>query len=90
MEVNTLIPTPHVVVDVTDAFERKMEAVGCYASQLAKFPWEYYQRFNARKAELRGVQGGCSHAEAFQEEPLAQNSPFFVKRSTKDLLADHG
>jgi LmbE family N-acetylglucosaminyl deacetylase len=86
MEVNTLIPTPHVLMDVTDAFEKKMEAVGCYASQLAKFPWGYYEDFNKKKAELRGVQGGCLYAEAFAEEPLAGNSPFFESKSTKSLL----
>ncbi|MCW3979554.1 MAG: PIG-L family deacetylase [Candidatus Bathyarchaeota archaeon] len=86
MEVNTLIPTPHVIVDITDAFEKKMEAVGCYASQLAKFPWGYYEDFNKKKAELRGVQGGCLYAEAFVEEPLAGNSPFFESKSTKSLI----
>jgi len=86
MEVNTLVPTPHVIVDITDAFEKKMEAVGCYASQLAKFPWGYYEDFNKKKAELRGVQGGCLYAEAFVEEPLAGNSPFFESKSTKSLI----
>lgn len=86
MEVNTLIPTPHVLVDITETFEEKTEAVGCYTSQLAKFPWGYYEEFNAKKAELRGTQGGCRYAEAFQEEPLAQNGPFFESKSTKSLL----
>jgi LmbE family N-acetylglucosaminyl deacetylase len=86
MEVNTLIPAPHVLVDVTDAFGRKMEAVGCYTSQLAKFPWGYYEDFNVKKAELRGVQGSCRYAEAFLEEPLAGNSPFFESKSTKSLF----
>lgn len=86
MEVNTLIPTPHVLVDITEAFEKKMEAVDCYTSQLAKFPWGYYEDFNIKKAELRGVQGGCSYAEAFQEEPIAHNGPFFESKSTKSLL----
>jgi LmbE family N-acetylglucosaminyl deacetylase len=86
MEVNTLIPTPHVIVDITDAFEKKMEAVGYYASQLAKFPWGYYEDFNKKKAELRGVQGGCRYAEAFLEEPLTESSPFFESKSTKSLL----
>jgi LmbE family N-acetylglucosaminyl deacetylase len=86
MEVNTLIPTPHVLVDVTDVFERKMEAVGCYTSQLAKFQWGYYEDFNKKKAELRGVQGSCRYAEAFLEEPLTESSPFFESKSTKSLL----
>jgi LmbE family N-acetylglucosaminyl deacetylase len=86
MEVNTLIPTPHVIVDVSEAFERKEEAMGCYTTQLAKFPWGYYREFNTKKAEMRGVQGGCRYAEAFLEESLTRNSPFFEKKATRSLL----
>jgi len=90
MEVNTLIPTPHVIVDVSEAFDRKMEAIRRYATQLAKFPDGYYQMFSRSKAELRGVQGGCRHAEAFLEEPLTRNSPFYTARSTRDLFEAYG
>ncbi len=86
MEVNTLIPSPHVIVDVSEAWLRKEAAIGAYATQLAKFRWGYYQGFNEKKAELRGVQGGCRYAEAFLEEPLAENSPFYAEKSTKSLL----
>jgi len=86
MEVNTLIPTPHVIVDVTGVFDRKMEAIRRYTTQLAKFPDGYYQRFNRSKAELRGVQGGCRYAEAFVEEPLTKNSPFYVASSARSLF----
>ena len=86
MEVNTLIPTPHIIVDVTEVFDRKMEAIQRYKTQLAKFPEDYYQRFNERKAELRGVQGGCRYAEAFMEEPLTANSPFYEVKSTRSLF----
>jgi len=64
MEVNTLIPSPHVAVDISDVMERKVDAMDCYASQLSKFPWGYYREFNTKKAELRGVQAGCRYAEA--------------------------
>jgi len=86
MEVNTLIPTPHTIVDITGAFDRKMEAIQRYTTQLAKFPEDYYQRFNKLKAELRGVQGGCRYAEAFMEEPLTANSPFYEVKSTQSLF----
>jgi len=86
MEVNTLIPNAHVLVDTTTAFNRKMEAIECYSSQLAKFPDSYYQRFTKLKAELRGVQGGCQYAEAFVEEPLTKNSPFYQSKSTSNLF----
>jgi len=86
MEVNTLIPQPHVIVDVAGAMDRKMEAVERYTSQLAKFPGGYYQKYNMKKAELRGVQAGCMYAEAFLEEPVPSNSPFYEAKATRSLL----
>jgi len=86
MEVNTLIPSPHVVVDVSEEWSRKRAAIEAYASQLAKFQWGYYQDFMEKKAELRGVQGGCRYAEAYQIEAIAENSPFFPERAAKSLL----
>jgi LmbE family N-acetylglucosaminyl deacetylase len=86
MEVNTLIPSPHVIVDVSKAWPRKKAAIEAYASQLAKFQWGYYQEFMEKKAELRGIMGGCRYGEAFLEEPLAENSPFYPEKSTKSLL----
>ncbi len=86
MEVNTLIPSPHVVVDVSTAWSRKEAAIEAYASQLAKFQGGYYQDFMKKKAELRGVQGGCGYAEAFLVEPLAENSPFFPEKATRSLF----
>ena len=86
MEVNTLIPSPHVVVDVSDVWPRKEAAIEAYMSQLAKFQWGYYQDFMEKKAELRGVQGGCGYAEAFLVEPLAENSPFFPEKATRSLI----
>lgn len=86
MEINTLIPTPHVLVDVSEVMERKRAAVGSYDSQLAKFPWGYYQKFSDKKAELRGVQGNCGYAEAFGEESLTRNGPFYNAKATSNLL----
>jgi len=86
MEVNTLIPSPHVLVDVSEAMDAKRRATQQYTSQLAKFTWGYYERFNEKKAELRGVQGGCAYAEAFLEEPLARSGPFYPVRSVRGLL----
>jgi LmbE family N-acetylglucosaminyl deacetylase len=86
MEINTLIPRPHVLVDISETMERKRTAVCAYDSQLAKFPWGYYQTFDDKKAELRGVQANCEYAEAFVEESLAKNGPFYEAKATKDLL----
>jgi LmbE family N-acetylglucosaminyl deacetylase len=86
MEINTLIPSPQILVDVSDTMDKKRAAVATYESQLAKFLWGYYQRFNDKKAELRGAQGNCQYAESFAEESLAKNGPFYEIKSTRNLL----
>ena len=85
MEVNTLISSPHVLLDVSDVWRLKEAAVESHTSQLAKFKDGYYQRFTRAKAELRGVQGGCEYAEAFLEEPLQRNGPFYEAKASKSL-----
>jgi LmbE family N-acetylglucosaminyl deacetylase len=85
MEVNTLIPSPSVLVDISSVFDVKMKAIEQYTTQLAKFPWGYYQRVNQKKAELRGAQCNVEYAEAFIEEALPRDGPFYSTKST-DLL----
>jgi len=85
MEVNTLISSPHVLLDVSDVWALKEAAVESYPTQLAKFEGGYYERFTRVKAELRGVQGGCDFAEAFIEEPLQRNGPFYEAKASKSL-----
>lgn len=85
MEVNTLISSPHVLLDVSDVWALKEAAIESYPTQLAKFKDGYYQRFTRAKAELRGVQGGCNYAEAFIEEPLQRNGPFYEAKASKSL-----
>lgn len=85
MEVNTLISSPHVLLDVSDVWGLKEAAVENYPTQLAKFKDSYYQRFTKAKAELRGVQSGCDYAEAFIEEPLQRNGPFYETKASKSL-----
>lgn len=85
MEVNTLISSPHVLLDVSEVWALKEAAVECYPTQLAKFEDGYYQRFTRAKAELRGVQCGCEYAEAFLEEPLQRNGPFYEAKASKSL-----
>ena len=85
MEVNTLIPSPSVLIDVSDWLDVKLRAIDHYTSQLAKFPWGYYQKLNLKKAELRGAQCNVEYAEAFIEEALPQDGPFYSVKST-DLL----
>jgi LmbE family N-acetylglucosaminyl deacetylase len=86
MEVNTLIPQPQVLVDVTDSFDRKLEAIDKHVSQIAKFPWGYYPKVSTKKAELRGVQCDVEYAEAFLEEALPTDGPFYAVKSTDYLV----
>jgi LmbE family N-acetylglucosaminyl deacetylase len=86
MEVNTLIPRPLVFVDLTENFNTKMKAILQYTTQMEKFPWNYYQKFNMKKAELRGVQCNVNYAEAFIEESLPLNGPFYKHKSSNLLV----
>ena len=86
VEVSSLIPQPYVLVDISAVMDRKVNAVNCYTSQLAKFSWGYYEKFTENKARLRGVQAGCEYAEAFQEEALKSYGPFYPVKSSKDGL----
>jgi len=86
VEISSLIPQPHVLVDISSVMEHKVNAVNCYTTQLAKFPWGYYEKFTEKKAGLRGVQGGCAYAEAFQEEALQSHGPFYPVKSSKNGL----
>ena len=86
MEINTLIPSPSVLVDISDFNNVKNAAITKYSSQLAKFPWGYYQNFNQKKAELRGIQSNVKYAEAFIEESLPRNGPFYSEKFTNLLV----
>jgi LmbE family N-acetylglucosaminyl deacetylase len=86
MEVNTLIPSPSVLVDISISYGAKEKAIVQYITQLAKFPWGYYQRVNRKKAELRGVQCDVELAEAFIEESLPRDGPFYLEKATGFLV----
>ena len=87
MEVNTLIPQPHVNVNVSKAYNMKREAIKRFKTQLDKFPSGYYEKFNHAKALLRGVQGGCEFAESYLEEAIASHSPFFREKTANKLFS---
>ena len=86
MEVNTLIPNPSVLVDISDSFNLKMDAVKQYSSQLTKFSWGYYEKINEKKAELRGSQCKVKYAEGFIEESLPIDGPFYSDKTTNLLV----
>ena len=86
MEVNTLIPSPSVLIDISNSYSAKEKAIHQYTTQLDKFPWGYYQKVNMKKAELRGVQCDVEYAEAFIEEALPRDGPFYLEKSTNFLV----
>lgn len=56
---------PNTFVDITDVFERKLEAMNCYQSQLAPFPEARSLEAVEALAKLRGSTMGAKRAEAF-------------------------
>lgn len=56
---------PNTFVDITDVFERKLEAMSCYQSQLAPFPEARSLEAVEALAKLRGSTMGVKRAEAF-------------------------
>jgi len=54
---------PQVIVDITDTFETKLQAIGCHATQIGDLA-----AFEARmrtRAEAIGKAKGCAYAEGF-------------------------
>ncbi len=67
-ETTVLIPFPQVIVDISDVFEIKQQAINVYQSQLGKGGPGFYSKFQTKRAELRGVQAGVKYAEAYEIE----------------------
>ena len=86
MEINTLLPHPTVLVDISDIIELKTQAIEEYHSQLKKTD-DYYLLFNLQKARLRGLQGGCEYAEAFREVLMPVHGPFYKPTPTVKTLS---
>ncbi|MFW9830989.1 MAG: PIG-L deacetylase family protein [Candidatus Thorarchaeota archaeon] len=85
MEINTLLPAPTVLVDISDRIEMKTQAITEYQSQLKKTE-DYYLFFNLQKARLRGLQGGCEYAEAFQEILMPIHGAFYFPSPTTNSI----
>jgi LmbE family N-acetylglucosaminyl deacetylase len=60
---------PDVWVDITEAIDRKAQAVACHASQVGE-PGEWLRRVVRERAEQAGAQAGVSFAEAFRRLSL--------------------
>ncbi|MBU2561093.1 MAG: PIG-L family deacetylase [Nanoarchaeota archaeon] len=86
-EANTLIPDPDFLVDISKEFDCKMRALKKHSSQLkAEHKKGYYIALTAKRAELRGVQGGCRYAEAYSEVRMPVHGNFYCKdRTIRDV-----
>jgi LmbE family N-acetylglucosaminyl deacetylase len=56
---------PQVYVDITDAIEKKIQALKCHASEVKKYGTHFLGSVTGR-AQLRGYECGVEYAEAFE------------------------
>ncbi|MHA1865729.1 MAG: PIG-L deacetylase family protein [Candidatus Heimdallarchaeaceae archaeon] len=81
-ETIVLLPSPHILVDISNYYRTKEEAIRCYKSQLFKGGEDFYIKFHKYRTLMRGTQASTEYAEAFQQVPLKKNSPFYrIKHS---------
>ncbi|MHA1219058.1 MAG: PIG-L deacetylase family protein [Candidatus Heimdallarchaeaceae archaeon] len=83
VETTILIPNPHILVDISDYYDQKEEAIKCYKSQLSKGGDNFYINFHKNRTQMRGAQASTKHAEAFLKVSLKQNSPFYEKKHSE-------
>jgi len=63
-EINTPLPNPNLLIDITPVFERKRAAMACFASQLKEQPYDLrIEGLNRARALFLGAQAAA--AEAF-------------------------
>jgi N-acetylglucosamine malate deacetylase 1 len=55
--------TPNWVIDISDYFEIKLKALGCYKSQISEFPSPRSIQAVEALAKFRGTQAGFSYGE---------------------------
>jgi len=82
-ETTILLPNPHLLVDISDYYKLKEEAIKCYKSQLHKGGEDFYIKFHKYRTKMRGVQAATEYAEAFSQIPLKKNSPFYNSKHSE-------
>jgi hypothetical protein len=85
MEINSLLPKPNVMVDISQSYETAILALQEHKSQLAKGDDYYLQLYDAR-TRLRGVQAACNRAEAFTITLPEHAGPFYPRNSVDRLI----
>lgn len=84
-ETTVLIPSPHILVDISGYNEKRLEAIRIYATQAGKGGKDFYLHFHSKRTELRGIQSGVNHAEAFVQVPISLSGSFKPNRFFETL-----
>ncbi len=85
MEINSLLPHPNVMVDISGTYDSALAALSEHRSQTGKAGSFYAKLYDAR-TRLRGVQAMTDRAEAFMVAPLEHAGPFYRKNSVETLI----
>ncbi len=85
MEINTMIPRPHVYVDISDTYKFGFGALKEHKSQINKADSFYEKLYDAR-TRLRGTQAKCERAEAFTITLPEHAGPFYKENSIERLV----
>ncbi|MBN2227967.1 MAG: PIG-L family deacetylase [Candidatus Thorarchaeota archaeon] len=85
MEINTMIPHPHVHVNISDTYPIALHALKEHKSQIQKIDSFYEKLYDAR-TRLRGIQAKCDRAEAFTITLPEHAGPFYKENSVESLL----
>jgi LmbE family N-acetylglucosaminyl deacetylase len=84
-ETTILIPFPELYVDISSVNEQRLDAISCYESQSHKGGKGFYSKFHNKRTELRGIQSGVEHAEAYLQIPIALSGSFKPKKVYDNL-----
>jgi N-acetylglucosamine malate deacetylase 1 len=63
---NEKVFIPNYFVDISEFFEKKIEIMRIYSSELGDHPFPRSERNIRALATYRGAVAGCEYAEAFQ------------------------
>ena len=85
MEVNSLIPRPHVFMDISATYDAAINALQRHKSQTCKAD-DFYLKFYDARTRLRGIQAACDRAEAFFITNPEHAGPFYPQNSVDRLL----
>jgi len=85
MEINTMIPRPHILVNISKTYKYALGAIKEHKSQLQKADLFYEKLYDAR-TRLRGVQAKCERAEAFSITLPEHVGPFYSENSVESLF----